>query len=189
MSASLLWQILFLGWCFSEIFIALALRTRHGSGNVRDRGTQLLLWIVIFLAITACDWISGTHAATMFGGAHWLKICSIVVLVLGLAIRWTAILSLGKSFSANVAIQPSQTSYRKGLYRWVRHPSYLGMLVIFLAIGIHSRNWISLFVVLIPTTVALLYRIHIEEIALNHAFGDAYAFYSKTTCRLLPFVY
>jgi protein-S-isoprenylcysteine O-methyltransferase Ste14 len=63
------------------------------------------------------------------------------------------------------------------------------MLVIFLAIGIHSRNWISLFVVLIPTTVALLYRIHIEEIALNHAFGDAYAFYSKTTCRLLPFVY
>jgi len=189
MSASLLWQILFLGWCFSEIFIAFAMRTRNTGGNVRDRGTQLMLWVVIVLAITACNWISGTHAATMFGGAHWLKICSIVVLVLGLAIRWAAILSLGKSFSANVAIQLSQTVYRSGLYRWVRHPSYLGMLVIFLAIGIHSRNWIGLFVVLIPTTLALLYRIHVEEIALNQAFGEAYSAYSKTTRRLLPFLY
>jgi protein-S-isoprenylcysteine O-methyltransferase Ste14 len=189
MSASLLWEILFFGWCASEVFIALALRTRNSGGNVRDRGTQLMLWIVIFGAITACDWISGSHAPTMFGGAHWLKICSILVLALGLVIRWTAILSLGKSFSANVAIQPSQTVYRGGLYRWVRHPSYLGMLIIFLAIGIHSRNWIALFAVLVPTTLALLYRIHVEEIALNQAFGVAYASYSKSTRRLLPFIY
>jgi protein-S-isoprenylcysteine O-methyltransferase Ste14 len=148
-----------------------------------------MLWLVIFASITACEWISGSHVPAMFGGAHWLKISSIFVLAIGLAIRWTAIVSLGRSFSANVAIQPSQTIYRGGLYRWARHPSYLGMLIIFLAIGIHSRNWIGLLVVLIPTTLALLYRIHIEEIALNHAFGDAYASYSKTTRRLLPFVY
>ncbi|MGC2249618.1 MAG: methyltransferase, partial [Acidobacteriaceae bacterium] len=75
------------------------------------------------------------------------------------------------------------------MYRWIRHPSYLGMLIIFLAIGIHSRNWLGLFVVLIPTTLALLYRIHVEEIALNSAFGETYASYSKTTRRLLPFLY
>jgi protein-S-isoprenylcysteine O-methyltransferase Ste14 len=189
MSASKLWEVLFLVWFFSEVFIALGMRTRNSGRNVRDRGTQLMLWIVIFGAITACDWISGSHAPTMFGGAHWLKILAIVVLILGLVIRWMAIVSLGKSFSANVAIQPSQTVYRGGLYRWVRHPSYLGMLIIFLAIGIHSRNWIGLFAVLVPTTLALLYRIHVEEIALNHAFGDAYASYSKSTRRLLPFIY
>jgi protein-S-isoprenylcysteine O-methyltransferase Ste14 len=189
MSASKLWEVLFLVWFFSEVFIALGMRTRNGGRNVRDRGTQLLLWAVIFVSISACEWISDTHARTMFGGAHWLKTVSIVVFILGLVIRWTAILSLGKSFSANVAIQPSQTVYRGGLYRWVRHPSYLGMLIIFLAIGIHSRNWIGLFAVLVPTTLALLYRIHVEEIALNHAFGDAYASYSKSTRRLLPFIY
>ena len=67
--------------------------------------------------------------------------------------------------------------------------AYLGMLIIFLAIGIYSRNWIGLFIVLIPTTLALLYRIHVEEAALNSAFGEAYASYSKTTRRLLPFIY
>ncbi len=189
MSASLLWQILFYLWVFSEVYIALGMRTRESSGNTRDRGTQLLLWLVIFFSIFASEWIAGSHAPTMFGGAHWLKTLAILVFMLGLAIRWTAILSLGKSFSANVAIRPTQTIYRGGLYRWVRHPSYLGMLLIFLAIGIYSRNWIALAAVVIPTTLALLYRIRIEEIALNHAFGEAYSSYSKTTRRLLPFVY
>jgi protein-S-isoprenylcysteine O-methyltransferase Ste14 len=189
MSASLLWEILFYGWVFSEVYIALGRRTRNSGGETRDRGTQFMLWVVICFSITACEWISDSHTPTMFAGAHWLRIIGIILLILGLAIRWIAILSLGKSFSANVAIQTSQTIYRSGLYRWVRHPSYLGMLIFFLAIGIHSRNWLSLFVVLIPTTLALLYRIHIEEAALNHAFGDAYASYSKTTRRLLPFIY
>ena len=189
MSASKLWEILFYLWFFSEIYIALGRRTRSSGGNTRNRGTQLILWIVIFASISACEWISDAHPRTMFGGAHWLKTVAIVVFICGLAIRWTAILSLGKSFSANVAIQPSQTVYRGGMYRWVRHPSYLGMLIIFLAIGIYSRNWIGLFIVLIPTTLALLYRIHVEEAALNSAFGDAYAAYSKTTRRLLPFIY
>ena len=189
MSASKLWEILFYVWFFSEVFIALGLRTRSSAGNVLDRGTQLMLWSVIFVAISTCEWISDTHGRTMFGGAHWLKIAAIAVFILGLVIRWTAITSLGKSFSANVAIQPTQTIYRGGLYRWVRHPSYLGMLLIFLAIGIYSRNWLGLAIVLISTTLALLYRIHVEESALNRAFGDAYASYSKTTRRLIPFIY
>ena len=96
MSASLLWEILFYGWCFSEVYIALGRRTRNASGNTRDRGTQLLLWIVIFVSIFACEWIGGSHAPTMFGGAHWLKTVAIVVFICGLAIRWTAIHFAGK---------------------------------------------------------------------------------------------
>jgi protein-S-isoprenylcysteine O-methyltransferase Ste14 len=67
----------------------------------------------------------------MFGGAHWLNPLSDGLMIVGLALRWTAILTLGKAFSSNVAIQESQTIERSGLYRIVRHPSYLGMLIIF----------------------------------------------------------
>jgi len=122
----------------------------------------------------------------MFGGAHWLKLASVMVLAAGLAIRWTAIITLGKSFSANVAIHESQKVHRTGLYRVVRHPSYLGLLLVFLAIGLHSRNWMAFAVALLPTTAALLYRIHVEEAALNQALSDAYAEYSRVTKRLIP---
>jgi len=55
--------------------------------------------------------------------------------------------------------------------------------------GRGSRNWMSFAVVLLPTTAALLYRIHVEEAALNQALGDEYAAYSRVTKRLVPGVF
>jgi protein-S-isoprenylcysteine O-methyltransferase Ste14 len=61
--------------------------------------------------------------------------------------------------------------------------------MVFAAIGIHSRNWISLVVAVVPTTEALIYRIQVEEQALLEAFGEEYAQYSRVTKRLVPGVY
>ena len=189
MSLSILWQLLFYGWFASEILVGFVKRTKRSGGKVQDRGSLLILWIVITASITACQWFSETHARNMFGGAHALKTVAVMAMLVALAIRWTAIFTLGKSFSSNVAIQDSQQITRAGLYRFVRHPSYLGLLLVFLAIGLHSRNWISLGVVIVPTTAALLYRIHVEEAALAKAFGEVYVAYSKATKRLVPGVY
>ena len=125
----------------------------------------------------------------MFGGPPWLKTASVAALVAGLAVRWTAVFTLGKSFSANVAIRESQKMIRSGLYRMVRHPSYLGLLIVFVAIGIHSRNWASFVVAIVPPTAALIYRIQVEEAVLREAFGEQYAQYSRVTKRLVPGVY
>ncbi len=127
---STLWIWLYWGWVGSEVVIAVITRTRRSEGKVRDRGSMLLLWIVIFTSISASEWVRYNLPAKMFGGAHWLRPLSLAVLVVGLAIRWTAILTLGKSFSVNVAIRESQTVQRTGLYRYVRHPSYLGLVLI-----------------------------------------------------------
>jgi protein-S-isoprenylcysteine O-methyltransferase Ste14 len=189
MHVSTLWTGLFWAWMGSEIAVAVATRTKRSSGNTRDRGSQLILWIVIVASVTGCNWIRATAPANMFDGAHWLRLASVMVLAAGLAIRWTAIITLGKSFSANVAVHESQKVHRTGLYRVVRHPSYLGLLLVFLAIGLHSRNWIGFTVAIIPTTAALLYRIHVEEAALNLALGDEYAEYSRVTKRLIPGVF
>ncbi|QNI32656.1 isoprenylcysteine carboxylmethyltransferase family protein [Alloacidobacterium dinghuense] len=186
---STLWTWLYWMWVASEVVIAAVTRTRRSSGNVRDRGSMLLLWIVIVASITACEWIRYTIPATMFGRAHWLQAAALIALMAGLAIRWTAIFTLGKSFSANVAIRESQKVHRTGLYRFVRHPSYLGLLLVFLAVGLHARNWISLVLAVVPTTLALFYRIHIEETALREAFGEEYVAYSRETKRLLPGVF
>ena len=189
MSLSLLWHILLYGWTASEILLAVTTRTGKSGGKPQDRGSMFVLWAAIVAAITAAEWMGNVLPANRLGGAHWLKTAAIVVIVAGLAIRWTAILSLGKAFSANVAIRNSQAVYQSGLYRFVRHPSYTGLLLVFVSIAIHERNWLAAAVVLVPTTAALLYRIHVEEIALNQAFGAQYASYSQTAKRLIPGVY
>jgi protein-S-isoprenylcysteine O-methyltransferase Ste14 len=189
MTSSVLWQILFWGWFASEVILGVATRTKRSTGNVRDRGSLVILWIVITNAITVSQWIGEVGPRNMFGGAHWLKIAGLVVIASGLAIRWTAIVSLGKSFSSNVAILDSQRIKKNGLYRFVRHPSYLGLLLVFLAVGLHSRNWIAFAVAFLPTTAAMLYRIHVEESALTAAFGEEYVAYSRGTKRLIPGLY
>jgi protein-S-isoprenylcysteine O-methyltransferase Ste14 len=186
MPLPLLWELLFWGWFAAEITIALTRRTAKGEGRLRDRGSQLVLWIAITLALTACEVIAGMRFARMAASPKWLTAAALILLVAGLAVRWTAILTLRKSFSVNVAIRPSQQICNTGLYRWIRHPSYLGLLLVFIAVGLHARNWISFGMVIALPGAALLYRIQVEERALREAFGEQYAAYAKNTSRLLP---
>jgi len=185
MTISLLFRVLCCIWFASEVIVAVATRTRGGNGNIRDRGSMLTLWIVITTAITGCEWLSAVVTAPFFGGAPWLRLASLLVLLTGIIIRWTAILTLGKAFSANVAIREDQKLKQRGLYRLVRHPSYSGLLLILLAVGLQSRNWAGLLVLIVPTTAALIYRIDVEEAVLSEAFGERFADYSKATWRAL----
>lgn len=71
----------------------------------------------------------------------------------------------------------------------MRHPSYLGLELIFVAFALHSRTWACFAVVLIPPSLAVIYRIYVEELALRRAFGAEYEDYSRSTKRLIPGVY
>jgi protein-S-isoprenylcysteine O-methyltransferase Ste14 len=176
-------------WTATEIYIAIATRTRRSGGQVRDRGSMLILWVTIVGSITAAEFVRRMTSFPIFPGFHELRLVAVLLMVAGLALRWTAFFSLGKAFSANVAIRDTQTLNRSGLYAVVRHPSYAGLLIIFLAIALAEKNWLSAAIVFIFPTVALLYRIHVEEIALREAFGDQYVDYSRTTKRLIPGIY
>ncbi len=182
-------KALYWSWVLSEILIFVVTRTRSGRGEIRDRGSLLLLWVTLVAALNLGTRFGESHTATMFGGAQWIRFAGLACMVVGLAIRWTAVVSLGKSFSANVAIRSQQQLQTAGLYRFVRHPSYLGLLLVIVAIGLHTHNWVGFAIVVVPSIAALSYRIHVEEEALRAAFGDAYAVYSSRTKRLFPGVY
>jgi protein-S-isoprenylcysteine O-methyltransferase Ste14 len=189
MDLSILWTTLSWAWIASEVGILLFTRTRRSTGEVQDRGSIVILWVALVASITLGRWIGETHSQSIFLEAHWVRAAGVAIFAAALALRWTAVISLGKSFSANVAIRATQSLHKTGLYRFVRHPSYTGLIFIFIAEALRTRNWVGFAVVLIPTTAALLYRIHVEEDALRSAFGEEYAIYSRTTKRLIPGVY
>jgi protein-S-isoprenylcysteine O-methyltransferase Ste14 len=191
MDVSALFRIFDLVWIFSEIAILVITRTRSGnpSADIQDRGSLRILWFVILAAITLGSYYGETHPHTIDRGAPWVRLTALTLLILGLAIRWTAIFTLGRSFSANVAIHVTQTIHKTGVFRFVRHPSYSGLILVFAAVGLYTRNWLGLAIIFIPTTAALLYRIRVEESALRRAFGHEYETYSKSTKCLIPGIY
>jgi protein-S-isoprenylcysteine O-methyltransferase Ste14 len=189
MDLSTLWTALSWAWIASEVGILLLMRTRRSSGEVKDRGSIIVLWVALLISITLGRWIGQTYSEATVLEAHWVRVATVIIFAVALALRWTAVMTLGKSFSANVAIRTTQSLHKTGLYSLVRHPSYTGLILILFAEALRTRNWVGFAVVLIPTTAALLYRIHVEEAALSSAFGEEYAAYSGTTKRLIPGVY
>ncbi len=176
-------------WGVGEILTIVLTQTRQGEGKIQDRGTQIILLVVIVGSLKISDWMHSFFPVDMPGSYSWLRPAALGILILGLGIRATAILTLGRAFSTNVAMRAGQRLQRSGLYSLVRHPSYLGLELILLAFALHARAWACFAVVLVPSTLAVLYRIHVEESALRLAFGGDYEEYRRGTKRLIPGVY
>jgi len=116
---------------------------------------------------------------------RWL---GVALFVGGGALRVWPVFVLGRRFSGLVAIQPGHTLVTDGVYRVIRHPSYLGLVVNTLgwALAFRSGAGVLLTVALIPP---LLARIRAEEALLRAVFGGAYAAYCSRTWRLIPRLY
>jgi protein-S-isoprenylcysteine O-methyltransferase Ste14 len=189
MNLEFIFNALSAAWAAGEIVLAVVTTTGWRQGKVQDRGTQIILWIVIFASLNIVGWMHKFFPVDMPGSYSWLRPVAFGILILGLGVRAIAIVTLGRAFSANVAMLAGQRLQRSGLYALVRHPSYLGLELIFLAFALHSRTWACFIVVLVPPTLAVLYRVHVEEAALRLAFGTDYEDYSRSTKRLIPGVY
>ena len=176
-----------LGWGVAEQVFARRNRRRSGA---RERDGGSFLWITLSVAV-------GMSLACGFGFAGpggvedawpW-QASGLVLLGLGLTIRVYAIRLLAVHFTSRVTLLPEHRLIRSGPYRWIRHPSYLGQLMILVGLGAMMANWVSLFAAPCFTAFALIARIRLEERAMAEHFGADFESYRRTTWRLLPLVW
>ena len=76
-----------------------------------------------------------------------------------------------------------------GIYEWVRHPSYSGMLLVMVGFSATMSCFYSFLILVVPVFAAVLYRINIEEKVLINEFGDSYLEYKSRTKKLVPGIY
>ena len=112
----------------------------------------------------------------------------LIMVVAGLAIALVAVATLRMSYSSTLVIRQNHRLVTHGIYRFVRHPVYFGVLMVCLGVPVHSASPVGVvtMAVLIPI---LLNRIRLEEGLLSEEFGEAYEAYSEATSKLVPFLY
>ncbi|MBM2616627.1 isoprenylcysteine carboxylmethyltransferase family protein [Actinoplanes sp. LDG1-06] len=109
--------------------------------------------------------------------------------LLGLLLRWWSFATLGRFFTVVVRVGQDQPVVDRGPYRWLRHPSYTGLLLVFAGAGPAFGNWLGAAASVSLILLALIYRIRIEESALTAAVGDRYTAFAATRARLIPYVW
>lgn len=170
----------------SEIGLALVKRSHTGKN---DGGSLGVLWSVIMACIAMAIYVSYTLPGFGYGFHLAGYALGALVFFFGMVLRWWAIIHLGRFFTVNVAIAKDHHVVSDGPYRLVRHPSYTGALLAFLGLGILVHNWLAALLLVVPITIAFLWRIHIEEQALSKALGPAYTDYMSRTKKLVPFLF
>ena len=112
-----------------------------------------------------------------------------VLIACGLWIRHLAMRTLARFFTYQVEIQADQRLVETGLYRRIRHPGYLGQLLVFAGVGVALANWLSIAAMIVFTFVAFRWRIGVEEAALQARFADQFEAYRQRSWRLIPWLY
>ena len=95
---------------------------------------------------------------------------------------------LGEYFTGDVKARADQPVIDRGAYRWVRHPSYTGGILMFAGIGIALANWASVAVLILVSVAVYSYRVAVEERALIETIGEPYTKFMRTTKRFIPFI-
>ncbi len=181
------YQISILVWFALEIGLAIRDLVGRAFRRGHDRGTRILVAFTlggsVLLAAAASTIAPALDAPAFFGAV------GLAVFWIGLAVRVWAVLTLGGSFRTFISVAPDQAVITSGPYRWVRHPSYTGLLLISIGIGLGFANWLSVIVCAIGPLAGLLPRIAIEEAVLARVMGEPYRRYRGRSRRLIPGVW
>ncbi len=161
---------------------------RRAEATNTDRGSLAFLRaFVVAGALFAA--LASKVAATAFSYGLVIFGISLTIAWAGIALRWWSFRTLGRYFTFTVMTSANQPVITTGPYRFLRHPSYAGLLLIIAGIGFSYGNWLSLACLISFPLIGFVYRIRVEEAALSATLGDAYTSYARGRKRLIPFVW
>jgi protein-S-isoprenylcysteine O-methyltransferase Ste14 len=156
---------------------------KHSSASKTILYAFGVVLVLLTLVPPYCDrrdiWVIDGDAARYFG---------LFLFFAGSILRLAAVFVLGRRFSGLVAIQPGHQLKTDGLYRYIRHPSYTGLIASMIGYVLIFRSMIGLLLNIL-LFLFLVSRMNDEESFLEAHFGDEYRNYRLRTRRLVPFVY
>ena len=171
-----------------EVLMNLRQRGRRKVASSGDRGSLWLLYGLITLGYALSFSIGATKLGRVYPWNTFFAM-GMALAAIGLAVRIHSIQTLKQFFTYSVTKVDNQKIVESGLYKFIRHPGYLGQLMIFFGISISVSNWLSVLLMMVPVTVGYLYRIQVEERFMLKEMGEDYLDYRSRTKKIIPMIY
>ena len=100
--------------------------------------------------------------------------------------RNRAIKTLGQFWSTHIEIRTGQRIVQNGLYRYIRHPGYLSLMVESLSIPVLLNAYFSLLGVILIYIPAIFLRAKLEDIEMEKEIGKEFILYKEKIGAFMP---
>ncbi len=168
-------QLLFLGLIVLvavQRLFELRLSRRNAAAIRAQGGVEVGAGHMPWMATMHAAWLAAMLAEVFLLGrpfVPWLAALGLASLCLGQALRYAAIRTLGPRWTVNIMILPGAPPVASGLYRRIRHPNYLGVILEIAAVPLIHTAWGTALVFSVLNALVLRVRIRAEEAALREA--------------------
>lgn len=120
----------------------------------------------------------------------YLYFIGYVFIFLGLFLAISAVKELKDNWDNMMLykIRPNHKLINTGVYKYIRHPIYLAIILEVVGYEIIANSWLFIFFLVASATILCLHTKNEEDLLLKH-FGDDYINYKKQTKKFIPFIY
>lgn len=149
-----------------------------------NSASAIFLLLLVYLFVVA--WFGYAEIGLL---ADWAYYLGLSLAILANATYFWGLQSLGRYFSSMVLVYQGHQLVERGPYRFVRHPMYTGLFLLWAGAGFAVQSWVAAVVIAIITAIAWTRIIPIEEKVLVSEFGEQYVSYSRRVKgRFIPFI-
>jgi protein-S-isoprenylcysteine O-methyltransferase len=159
------------------------------KGGPFDQASTRLLSLAVAISITLVIVANALNYLQIGVMADLIGWIGIVVMLCGITLRMWATQTLGRFYTRTLRVSDIQRVVQDGPYKNLRHPGYLGVILLWVGAGLATVNLIVAALVTFIIIAAYRYRINAEEHMLLASFGEQYAAYAEHTWRLLPLIW
>jgi protein-S-isoprenylcysteine O-methyltransferase Ste14 len=157
--------------------------------NTEKRSFKQILFTIIFV-------ITLTNILTLFDlyrlpetSLAMSRYIGISLYIIGILLRYISTITLGEYFTRDVSVEKSMVLKSHGVYRFLRHPLYLGLFLLVIAVPIFFGNYFMILAALLLMGKIINNRMQIEEMMLEKTLGETYLNWKKARYRFIPFIY
>ena len=180
------WMVFYLYWLVSARTVKRTKEVQAGFRHLRWIGTVIAILVLLFMRSSAPSAV--VFSTRLIPNSILLLAVGAILTVVGLAIAIAARRTLGGNWSSNVVLKEGHELMTTGLYRYVRHPIYSGVLLMALgsAVVVGQVYAVTFFVLVL---MFFAFKASQEEKLLTKHFPDEYPAYKSRVKAIIPFVW
>lgn len=158
------------------------------KSGIKTNQLDIILIQIFSLAIMILAPLSDRHSLWGVQATNLMRFVGLGLLFPGFILMQVAEKQLEKQFSIRVTLQPGHQLIQTGVYRYLRHPRYLGITLFFAGISLVFNSWLAIYACTALFGI-LLWRIQEEETLMSGEFGEEWQAYCTRSWKMIPFVY